>query len=255
MPRYEFKELKNIEKAEVLPLLARTQELRQALVELTQAVLKQRPPAALILPPGLCLMVLGRITEGSLSCELLAAKNRVRDFAILLLSLYELQLDLMYIALERGREETWLSHTQENKKPWKVRAQQDALFSDLDEHDAEMHLYRRLSMVKHCNPAGEGFAFPMTVQKGAWILERAKENEDLVGIYLFALGGCLYRAGDAAIRILTREGFELSRQEARSCEIWERLGRLNEQHVISMLNDIAADHLKRNKTPERDARN
>ncbi len=198
MPRYEFKELENIEKVEVLPLLARTQELRQALVELSQTVLNQSPPTARVLQTGLCLMVLGRISEGSLSCELLAAKNRGRDFAILMLSLYELQLDLMYIALEPGREETWLAHAQENKKPWNVRGQQEAVFSDLSEREAEIHLYRRFSMVKHCNPAGERLAFPLTVRRGAWILDR-EGNEDLVGILLFVLGGCLYRTGDAAI--------------------------------------------------------
>jgi hypothetical protein len=237
MLQYDFIDLPNIDKPELLALCLCTQDLRRATVDLIQQVVRQRPQGACTLTSFVCLAILNRMAEGSLSCEILAAKNRGRDLAILVLSLYELQLDLQYIALEQGREDIWITHAKENRKPWRVQSQLEEVFLDIRELAAEKEVYRRLSMVKHCNPAAETFAFPVATRQDALVLDMRTENSALVGAHLFGLGVCLCRAANAAIHMLLREGFDLAPQELRFSELDKRLTHLIEKQLISILQE------------------
>jgi hypothetical protein len=245
MNQYSLKELPNIDQPEVLDLLACTEELRHAAKDLAKTVLEQRPENARITPTVVCLQILARAVENSVSCQLLASKGRSRDLAILLLSLYERCLDIQFIALRTGREEVWLAHVKENTKPWKVHQQIEELFSDRDERDAEFYVYRHYSMVKHCNPSASTFAFPIAVrghvQSGtsqperALFLKNARADGDLIGLHLFVLGACLCKISKAAINILRNEGFELTEYEPRLETLEKELGILNERQVIITL--------------------
>lgn len=92
-------------------------------------------------------------------------KNRVRDAAIVLLSFYELQLDLQFIARDLTRAETWIDHTREDKKPWSVSTQLKEIYVASRELEAERWLYRTYSMVKHCNPISTHLSFPLAATR------------------------------------------------------------------------------------------
>ena len=116
------------------------------------------------------LAIVDRVTEGSLSVELLCQKNRARDAAVLLLCLHELRLDLQYIALDRSRANCWLEHSKTDKKPWRVSSQLEEIYTNENELKAERWLYRQYSMVKHCNPVGENFVFGIAAKRDSLTL-------------------------------------------------------------------------------------
>jgi hypothetical protein len=232
---YAINEFPNTEDREVLAFCKGVQEIRRETVDLFRQVVCQTPPGAGANSRIMCWAILGRMNEGSLSCELLAIKSRVRDLAILVLSLYELQLDLRYVAMRTDRIDTWIVHAKRGSKPWRVRKQQDEIFSDPAELKAEAELYEQYSMVKHCNPAAETFGFLLAARPNSLILDASHQNTALICVHLFLLGNCMVETGLAAMRILAGQGFDFPQQEKRFRALGQCLATLNEDHVVKML--------------------
>ena len=187
------------------------------------------------LPTRVALAVVNRIAEGSLSIEFLCMKNRVRDAAILLLSLYELQLDLQYIARHPSRAETWIDHCEQDKKPWRVASQLREIYTNPGELKAERWLYRTYSMAKHCNPVGTHFAFPLSATRHTLILDMADTNNPMIRAHMFGLGVSMSRAGTAAASIWMSEGLDVGDFTTDLDRHCEKLSRYNEDYIVSLL--------------------
>ena len=153
---------------------------------------------------GLVIPILSRIEECSQSIAILLSKNRVRDASILILNLYELRLDILYIALDSTRENIWMEHNNKSSKPWKVYAQLRQIFSNHDELSAEKNLYRNFSMVKHGNAAGKQTSFKIAFVPGG-LLFSSDIPEQIIG-HIHALGGLLQSSFQGAFQILVKYG-------------------------------------------------
>lgn len=77
---------------------------------------------------GVAVIILKRLIESTKSGELLISSEFYRDASILVTNQIELRLDLQYITQDRTRAETWLAHTNEYRKPWKVSFLFEKLF-------------------------------------------------------------------------------------------------------------------------------
>lgn len=206
MPTYKAAELPNIDDPDLVRCCVIVQGMGRRLTKFIGDVIEQLTRHPVTVPTRVALAGVNRVTEGALSIELLCMKNRVRDAAILLLSLWELSLDLQCIALDPKRAATWIDHAKENTKPWKVASQLEEIYTDPRELDVETALYRQYSMVKHCNPVGGVLTFPMTVTPDTLELDMARNNSPFIRCHLFGLGICLHRVGSAASRIWTDRG-------------------------------------------------
>ena len=184
MTVYAVKELPNLDDPDLVRCCVCAQERRRTLSAFMQHIISQLGHHPVTTSVRVALAIMDRMAEGSLSVELLCMKNRVRDAAILLLSLYELQLDLQYIALDLSRAVTWIDHTREDKKPWGVRSQVQEIYTAPNELDAERWLYRTHSMVKHCNPAGQNLAFGIAATRDMLQLDLSGGNNPMVLIHL-----------------------------------------------------------------------
>jgi len=214
--------------------------MRRTLSAFMQHIISQLSHHPVTTSIRVALVIVDRMVEGSLSIELLCMKNRVRDAAILLLSLHELQLDLQYIALDLSRADTWVDHTREDRKPWRVAAQMQEIYTAANELDAERSLYRSYSMVKHCNPAGTNFAFPIAATRDTLQLDLADGNSPMVRVHMFGLGVHMHNAGAAASRIWASEGLDVGDFAHKLNEQCQELSKYNEQHILSVLQQIAA---------------
>jgi hypothetical protein len=121
--------------------------MRRTVSAFLQHIISQLGSHPVTTPIRVALVIMNRLAEGSLSVELLCLKNRVRDGAILLLSLHELQLDLQYIALDPSRAGTWIDHTQKDRKPWHISSQMQEIYTTTNELDAEGAGVRSLFLV------------------------------------------------------------------------------------------------------------
>ena len=190
-------------------------------------------------PPQVAIAMLQRINELAASAEILLLKGRERDAAVLILSGYELQLDAMYIATDPQRADTWLDHARENKKPWRVRSLQEELFTDPNEFDAELEIYRRYSMVKHCNPLGGLFAFPIAVSRGRMELDNGTSKR-FATVHLFGLGTILVRTIKAFAKVTSTVGFVVSETERTITDLQTALDAVYEESLIATLVEAAA---------------
>jgi hypothetical protein len=240
MTAYAVNELPNIEDPDLVRYWIFSQEMRQTLSAFMQHVLSQLCQHPVTASVRVALAIVDRTAEGSLSVELLCIKNRVRDAAILLLSLYELQLDLQYIALDLSRAGTWLDHTREDKKPWSVATQMQEIFAAGREIEAERRLYRMLSMVKHCNPAGANFVFPIAATRDTLQLDPGDGNSPLIRPHMFALGCRMHNTGAAASRIWASQGLDVGDFVHRLGEQFEKLSKRHEQYILRAAQQIAA---------------
>lgn len=179
--------------------------------------------------------ILHRMAECTFAIELLASKGFVRDAATLLLTLIELRLDLQYMALSPGREDDWIKHIAQNRKPWKVRQQIEEVYPDTNEREAEWANYRTFSMVKHGNPAGGTASFPIGVRQDALVLPDSGEKANLLPVYLFAAGATLYQAAVAAGKLVHPVGFDMTGEIEELRHLDAELSHLNEDHVRAML--------------------
>lgn len=231
-------ELPNINDPELLRCCLAAGQARNSLVGLIRHAIGQMGEIPVTIPTRCALACLNRIAESALSTELLCQKNRVRDAAILILSIFELRLDLQYIALDTSRATTWIEHAEEKKKPWRVSTQLKAVYSDLGELEAQFYLYRQYSMVKHCNPMGRSLAFPLSVTTDTFTIDMASSNSQWIGVHMFALGTQICDAAKAASDIWVDQGFDVGLFVADMQERVEEIWRYREKQIISVLKGV-----------------
>ena len=232
---YVIHELPDVDDPHILRCCLSVQNLRLTLPKFTEQVVSQLKQRYVAIPTQVAVMIALRMTEGAVSIELLCLKNRVRDSAILLLSLYELQLDLQYISQDPSRAATWIDHTKEETKPWRVMTQLNEMYADPTELAAEKAIYRRYSMTKHCNPLGRNSSFPITFSRDFIQLDMATENSPALPFHIFGLGECLCRTGRAASRIWASQGLDVGDFEAKLNAESAQLSKHNEEYVKSLV--------------------
>lgn len=201
--------------------------------ELVKEIIHQNKNVRVTL--GLVTSSLDRQCEIAESGLILVIKSRVRDFSILILNLYELSLDLQFIALDSGHEQVWLEHTKENKKPWGVDTQLRAVYTKQDEFDAEKAIYRRLSQIKHGNSSGKLNSFNISLNKDHFIM--GKKNIIELTAELFGLSTLLYKSCKAASVILSRHNIDITQLAKKM----EQKFRLIELDYIQFIQEFAYD--------------
>ncbi len=231
MTIHGVQELPNINDPDLIRNCVCVQDMRRTVAALFEHVVSQLSLHPVTAPIRVTLAIVDRLAEGALSVELLCQKNRVRDAAIVLLSLHELRLDLQYIALDLERADTWLDHTQEGKKPWRVADQIQEMYILPDELKAERWLYRQYSMVKHCNPVGQNFAFGMAADRNSLQFDLNSGNSPMVRVHMFGLGSHIHYAVAAAARICGSEGLDVGEYVDGINGQWKLLSRYNEEHI------------------------
>lgn len=173
---------------------------------------------------GIVVAILMRIKECVTTIQLLAIKGRSRDIAILLLNVMELRVDLQYIALNSDREEEWIKHENEWRKPWNMSKQLKEICEDEDELKAEQDMYHLFSMIKHGSPANnhknlssgiknkrgiKNISFDIAVTNKALQLDPSSAK-DMIGPYLYGAGIDVKKACIAGLKILARHGLTFS---------------------------------------------
>jgi len=235
MATYAIRELPNLSDPDLVHCCACSQDMRRIVAEQMSHIVAQLDRNPVTIAIRVSLSVLSRTTEGALSIELLCMKNRPRDAAILLLSLYELQLDISYIASDLARAETWVDHAQQNRKPWSVASLQRELFPNPNEFDAERDVYRTYSMIKHCNPQASTLGFGFSVTRDALLIDSAQNDSPLVRTHLFGLAACMSRIGKAASEICDKQGLDRGDFEKRLRDGFETQSKLVEKQIIAVL--------------------
>ena len=236
MKDYAIQEMANINDPDLIRNCVSAQTMRCTLSALLRHVISLLAVTPSTAPIRVALSIMDRLVEGALSIELLCQKNRVRDAAILLLSLHELRLDLQYIARNPRRANMWLDHTEEHRKPWRVAEQMVEIYTTQNELDAERWIYRQYSMVKHCNPVGQTFALPIAGDRSALHLDCSKDNSCMVRTHMLALGAHIRCAVTAATEILAEESVDVGDYSDRIEEQWKLLSKYNEEYIYSTLN-------------------
>ena len=237
MTTHDVQELPSINDRDLIWSCVCIQEMRRIVTALLKHVVSQLTRYPITAPIRVTLAIVDRLVEGALSVELLCQKNRVRDAAIILLSLHELRLDLQYIALDLERADIWLDHTQERKKPWPVAGQIKEIYIQPDESQAERWLYRQYSMVKHCNRVGQTFAFGIAADRDSLQLDCSSDSP-IVRVHMFGLGRHIHCALAAAARIWDSEGLDVGGYAERIDRQWKKLSRYNEEHIRSVLQAV-----------------
>lgn len=235
MKIYDIRELPNIDDPQLIHYCVCAQELRRTTIAFAGDVLLQLTNHPVTTPIRVALAILQRIQEGVLSVELLCMKNRVRDAAIIILTLHELTLDLKYISQDVSRAEIWMDHAAEHKKPWPVASQIRAVCSTQNEQDAEQELYRMYSMVKHGNPVADNFSFPIAAKRDMLKLDAARANSPMVWSHIYALCGHLHAAALAAAKIWSTAGLHVTDFVDKINTKMGELNKHNEEHIKSIL--------------------
>ena len=212
-----------------------TQRMRSKVAALLGAAISQLGERPLAAPTRAALSILDRMTEASLSAEVLCSMNRVRDAAVLILTIHELRLDLQYLSQDTARAATWLSHTPAQRKPWPVASQIRELYSSIADRDAEEAVYRRYSMAKHGNPVGGTFAFPIVATADALELDLATANSPFVHVHMFALSTHLHTGARAAAEIFRRDSLDVDVFLAEVKEIFRTISEQQERSILSWL--------------------
>ena len=212
-----------------------TQRVRSKVVALLKAATSQLRERPLFAPTSAALAILHRMTEASLSAEILCSMNRVRDAAVLILCVHELRLDVQYLSQDSTRAEKWLSHAQEQRKPWPVAKQIRELYSSSREREAEEANYRRYSMTKHGNPVGGTFAFPLAATADALELDLATENSPLVQAHMFGLSGHLHIGACAAGEMFRGDGLDVDEYVGVVEDTYTGISKQFDRFVLSWL--------------------
>ena len=241
MRHYTIQEMPNINDADLIKSCVSVQSMRCTLSALLRHVISQLTATPLTVQIRVALSILDRLTEGALSIELLCQKNRIRDAAILLLNAHELRLDLQYIARDPRRANTWLDHTEEHRKPWRISEQMAEIYATPNELDSERWIYRQYSMVKHSNPAGQTFALPLAGDRSSLHFDGSSDNSRMVRTHMFALGTHIRCAVSAATEILANESVDVGNYSDRIEEQWKVLSKCNEEYICSTLKAVLAD--------------
>ena len=236
MTVYKVQEFPNIDDPDLVRSCVQVQKMRNTLIAFYKHVLSQLTSIPITNPVRVVIIIMNRLAEGSLAIELLCQKNCARDAAILLLSLYELILDLQYIALDKARADIWLDHTEEQKKPWRVAYQIKEIYTANNEREAQQDIYRWYSMTKHCNPAGKQLAFPISQNdRDSLLLDCSDNNNSMLYCHLFILGGHIYNAITTIVSICKSNNFDVGDFADGINRQWKTLSRYNEEHIRSLL--------------------
>lgn len=182
--------------------------------------------------------ILNRITEVCLSVELLVSKGRWRDAATLLLTIFELRLDLQYLVAEQTRVETWLSHREKGRKPWRVTEQIRDLFPDDSEREAERSNYRSFSMIKHGNPAADGLGFSIHPGTRHLTVHGDEMNLGMSVACLFTAGTNLMEAVVAARELLETVGIDFSNTLKEVKAEYSTLEEVQHDHIVVQLREL-----------------
>lgn len=209
---YEIKivDLPNIKEPDIIFLWSELQKCILLGKKLLMSILIQNKNHKYSL--GIASSAIERLIECAISIQLLAIKGRSRDTAVLLLTIFELQLDLRYIELKREREDIWLNNTKEHTKPWRVGDQLKELFPNADDLKLEKETYKHCSMAKHGNPAGGVVGFNLYFENEEILIN---DDEILLRNYLTFTSIYLYRGFNAASKLLERHGFNFDEIQAQ----------------------------------------
>ena len=232
---YVAQQLPVVDDPELVLWCISTQRMRSKVVALLRGAISQLGERPLIAPTRAALAILHRMTEASLSAEVLCSVNCVRDAAVLILSVHELRLDLQYLSQDSTRAGTWLSHAQEQRKPWRVASQIRELYSSSRERAAEEAIYRRYSMTKHGNPAGGTFAFPIVATANTLELDLATENHPLVQAHMFGLSVHLHIGACAAAELFRHDGLDVDEYIGEVEDTYRSISKQQEGFVLSWL--------------------
>ena len=235
MATFKIVEPRSINDASIGAFCLAVQGMRHTLVEFIQYALAELERHPVTIPNRVALAILHRISEASLSAELLCLKGCVRDASIIVLTIFELQLDVSYIAQDVSRSSTWISHSHKQQKPWKVRNQMDAVYPDEPERDAECAIYRHLSMIKHGNPVGKTVSFGFAVDEHTMTLDTVRGNCQMLPALLFGLGSRIHKAIEAAAGIWASQGLSVGTFALTSKAECDSLSQLLEEHIIALL--------------------
>ena len=238
-PTYQIRDLPTITDAAAIEACAAAGKVRGIFHELTRHAVNQLAKVPVTPAVRLALATSFRVQECSLSIEYLCAKNQVRDATILLLSLYELQLDLQYIARDVSRAQTWIDHAQRHKKPWSVSSQQKELFTKEAELSAERHVFEFLSMAKHGNPVGGVLSMPLGPTRDTLTFE-PNDLSPLIMTVIYGVGANVSSAGVSLSTIWRSENVDVSDYPSQLKEGERHLSSLLERSLLTTLRDRAA---------------
>lgn len=235
MSTYKIRELPDTDDPRIIQCLVCVERMRRTLSGFIRHITQQLDRIPVTIPTRVTLAMIFRMAEASSSVELLCRKGYVRDAVVVLLTAFELKLDLSFISLKVSRAQEWIDHSHEGKKPWKVADQLLEIYQDHQDHEAEKEMYRTFCMVKHCNPAGKSSSFSMAVTRDSMLLDQSGCNNTLIPSYVFALGVYLQKAGEAASQIWTGQGLDVGDWSARLTDELAQLSSQNEQYMLELL--------------------
>lgn len=232
--KYQLYELPSIDDEHSIYFLHLLQQLitpvNELIEKITSSEAKTRTTMALVLP------MLFRLVECTQSIAILLMKNRVRDASILLLNIYEIRLDAIFISLNDSREETWITYKTKVTKPWKVGAQQKEIFKDPDELKAEKNIYRNFSMVKHGNIAGSHTSFPISFSQN-YLTFSGSHPRQITG-HIFALCGFLNSALTAIFIILARHNNRFHDLETAIQKAYVKINNTSTSNITGLLYEL-----------------
>jgi len=198
---------------------------------------------------GVVVAILMRIQECVTSIQLLAIKGRSRDIAILLLNVMELRVDLQYIALNVNREDEWINHENEWRKPWEMGKQLKEIYEDKGELKAEQDMYHLFSMIKHGSPASKysnlssliknieatrNISFDISINNKELQLDLSKAKNMIVP-HLYGAGINISKACIASFKILARHGLTFCKIKK---ELKSKVQQLNKSLEVYLLDQI-----------------
>jgi len=153
---------------------------------------------------GLLSSIIQREIEISNSIFLLITKNQIRDAGVLLLSIYELTLDIQYISVTDGAVSQWFNHENKKQKPWSISQKIKAIFPTVREQESEANFHKTYCMVKHGNIRGEYRSFNTYMIDDTLAMTETKTAAVIGTIY--AMGYLIKRCFNAAMKILNDLG-------------------------------------------------
>ncbi len=226
--RFEFIEFPNVNDTRIYTFSYHLQNIQNTLQTLIRNIIDKNKEVKITI--GIVVAILMRIQECVISIQLLAIKGRSRDIAILLLNVMELRVDLQYIALNPSREDEWIKHENEWRKPWKMSKQLEEVYKDKEGLRAEEDIYHLFSMIKHGSPASNhknlsdsiknvkasrNISFDISVTNKALQIDLSSAK-NMISSYLYGAGVNIKKTCIASFKILARHGLTF-------CEIEKEL--------------------------------
>jgi hypothetical protein len=136
----------------------------------------------------------------------------IRDVGILLLSFYELTLDLQYMATNPDAINEWFAHKNQDYKPWSMKKKIEIVFPSINERKSEEKFYRKFCMIKHGNALARHDAFDSFIWEDKLVISELKVGMVIPNLY--AIGYLIRRTFDATLKILSN--YEVIEQELQN---------------------------------------